>query len=65
MKQIKKGDVLNIKSTLTGESYIFTGIIDRMSYGGLPCVFLATDLSNKNTYARFTQQTLYKNGYVI
>lgn len=65
MKKIKKGDVLNIKSNLTGENYFFTGIFDRMSYNGLPCVFLATDLNNKNTYARFTQQTLNKNGYAV
>jgi hypothetical protein len=65
MIKIKKGDLLKIRSCEDSQYYYYTGIIDRMNYNGIPCVFLATDLQNRNTYARFSQQKLAKYGYCL
>lgn len=64
MEKIKKGDMLRIKSC-EGLPYFYTGVIDIITFNNIPCVFLATDLKNKNTFARFTQQNLAKHGYYI
>lgn len=64
MKTIKKGDLLTIRGNETKLLY-FTGIFDNFTYCGLPCVFLAEDIENKNTYERYSQQKLSENGYKI
>ena len=66
MQKIKKGDLLeNIKSLENGNSYYFVGFDSIMNFDGVPCVILATDIKNKNTYARYTQQILAAYGYYI
>lgn len=64
MKKLKKGDLTNIKG-LNNQQLYFTGEFSNMSYGGLPLVFLARDLSNKLTYSPYSQQFLLENGYAI
>ena len=65
MIKIKKGDLLKIRDCEGLQRYYYTGILDNMTYKGVPCVFLATDLQNKNTYARFSQQKLAEYGYLL
>ena len=61
---MKKGELLNIKNA-DGEHLYYTGIVDKFTYNGQKCVFLATDLNDANTYARYTQQTLAFHGYYL
>ena len=65
MIKIKKGDLLKIRDCEGLRRYYYTGILDNMTYNGVPCVFLATDLQNKNTYARFSQKKLAEYGYCL
>ena len=65
MIKIKKGDLLKIRDCEGLQRYYYNGILDRMTYNGVPCVFLATDLKNQNTYARFSQQKLADYGYCL
>lgn len=66
MNELKKGDFCGIYTRETGEPLFYTGIFDRMTdEDGRPCVFLATDPSNKNTFYRWTQSDLLKRGYYI
>ena len=64
MIKLKKGDIVIIKGNET-EIYFYTGLFDKMKFDNIPCVFLATDLKNKNTFSRFSQQKLKENGYII
>lgn len=65
MNKLKKGDKTNINCKLNNKPYYYTGVKDFMTFDGLPCVFLATDIKNKNTFARFSQQYLNEHGYYI
>ena len=66
MNELKKGDFSGIYTRETGKPLFYTGIFDRMTdEDGRPCVFLATDPSNKNTFYRWTQSDLLKRGYYI
>lgn len=66
MNELKKGDFCGIYTRETGEPLFYTGFFDRMTdEDGRPCVFLATDTSNKNTFYRWTQSDLLKRGYYI
>lgn len=65
MQKIKKGDLLKIRSCEGLELFYYTGIIDGLTFDGIPCVFLAKDLENENTYSRFSQQKLNEYGYYI
>ena len=66
MNELKKGDFCGIYTRETGEPLFYTGIFDRMTdEDGRPCVFLATDPDNKNTFYRWTQSDLLKRGYYI
>ena len=65
MIKIKKGDLLKIRNCEGLQHYYYTGILDKMNYNSVPCVFLATDLENKNTFARFSQQKLAEYGYCL
>lgn len=69
MKKIKIGDNVTVegegilghfKKTLT-----FVAMDNIHIYNGVPCVFLALDVHNTNTYERFSHQFLNKNGYCI
>lgn len=65
MVKIKKGDKLTIKSKENNLYFYYTGLTSPSYFGGLPCVVLATDLNNKNTYANYSQATLNIWGYTI
>lgn len=65
MIKLKKGDKTTINCKLNNKPYYYTGILDCMTFDGVPCVFLATDINNKLTYGRFTQQFLVEHGYII
>lgn len=60
MEKIKMGDALNING-----KKLYLAAMDRMTDNGEPCVFLAENLENKNTYGRYTQNFLRKHGYVL
>lgn len=66
MQELKKGDFTGIYSQIDGKPLFYTGVFDRMKdEDGRPCVFLATDTENKNTFYRWTQSDLLKRGYYI
>jgi hypothetical protein len=65
MIKIKKGDLLKIRCCEGLQFYYYTGIIDSMFYKNMPCVFLATELDNPKTFARFSQQKLAEFGYCL
>ena len=66
MKELKKGDFTGIYTRDDNKPLFYTGIFDTMKdEDGRPCVFLATDTSNKNTFYRWTQSDLLKRGYYI
>lgn len=66
MKELKKGDFTGIYTRDDNKPLFYTGIFDSMKdEDGRPCVFLATDPSNKNTFYRWTQSDLLKRGYYI
>lgn len=58
---IKKGDALTIDNT----TYYYVGLDKEMKYNNLPCVFLATDPENKNTYARYSIEYLNNRGFNV
>lgn len=64
MKKIKIGDKVTVegegKKTLT-----FVAMENIHTHSGVPCVFLASDVHNTNTYERFSQQFLNKHGYCV
>lgn len=61
MEKIKIGDAVNING-----KNLYLAAMDRiMTYEGEPCVFLAENLENKNTYGRYSQKSLRKHGYVL
>lgn len=64
-RELKPGDRTGIYSKESGKEYFYTGIFDTMTCYGRACVFLATDLDNKNTFARWSQQDLEQRGYII
>lgn len=53
---MKKGDFTGIYSKENGNPYFFVGYDNAMKYGGKKMLIFATDLRNKNTYARFRPQ---------
>lgn len=66
MKELKKGDFTGFCTKEDNKPLFYTGIFDRMKDAdGRPCVFLATDPENKNTFHRWTQSDLLKRGYYI
>ena len=65
MQKLKKGDKTHIKSIENGKPLYFTGVIDEITFNNAPCVFLATNLNNKNTYSRYSQTLLNAYGYYI
>lgn len=65
MIKLKKGDKTAIKSTIDGSFLYYTGVKSRMTYDGLPLVFLARDINNKFTFSQFSQQFLADHGYII
>lgn len=65
MKEIKRGDFTGIYSQIDGKPLFYTGQYDYMECGGLPCVWLATDIHNNLTFSRWSQQELNKRGWTI
>ena len=65
MKILKKGDITTLISTETGNPLYYAGIDSTMKYKNLPCVILATDPENKNTYGRYSIEYLNERGYNI
>ena len=66
MKELKKGDFTGIYTRDDNKPLFYTGIFDTMKdEDSRPCVFLATDPDNKNTFYRWTQSDLLKRGYYI
>lgn len=53
---MKKGDFTGIYSKENGKPYFFVGYDNVMKYGSKKMLVFATDLKNKNTYARFRPQ---------
>ena len=64
MKKIKKGDLLILQGNESKELY-YTGVLDSYTWNERPCIFLAEDLKNKNTYSRFSQDFIEACGYCI
>lgn len=60
-RMIKIGDLICINGIMK----CFASLDPCMNFEGTPCVFLADDLKNKNTYGRYTQQFLAEHGYKI
>ena len=66
MQELKKGDFTGIYTRDDNKPLFYTGIFDTMKdEDNRPCVFLATDPDNKNTFYRWTQSDLLKRGYYI
>lgn len=65
MKQIKIGDVVVLNGNEGCEVKYLAAMDNVHTYAGLPCVFLATDINNKNTYSRYSQQYLNNCGYCL
>ena len=65
MKEIKRGDFTGIYSQIDGKPLFYTGQYDYMECGGLPCVWLATDIHNNLSFSRWSQQELNKRGWTI
>lgn len=61
MKNIKIGDKVRILE----KDLIFAAFDGFFVTDAGKCVFLASDLKNKNTYGRFSQEFLEKNGYKV
>lgn len=53
---MKKGDFTGVYSKENGKPYFFVGYDNSMKYGNKKMLIFATDLKNKNTYARFKPQ---------
>lgn len=56
---LNRGDAVTIDNI----NYYYAGIDPVMKYGPLPCVLLARDLNNPNTYNRFSNDYLMQRGY--
>ena len=69
MKKIKIGDKVTVEGKgILGhfkKTLIFAAMDNIHTHNGVPCVFLASDVHNTNTYERFSQQFLNKHGYCI
>lgn len=65
MKVLKIGDITTLTSPENGAPLYYVAIDPVMKYKNLPCVFLATDPANKNTYSRYTIEYLNEHGYNI
>ena len=63
LKVLQPGDKTNIKSPENGKKLFFAGYDHFFTAGGVPCIFLAYNLENKNTFARYTEKALNKYGY--
>lgn len=65
MNVLKIGDITTLTSPETGAPLYYVAIDPVMKYKNLPCVFLATDPENKNTYSRYTIEYLNERGYNV
>lgn len=65
MKKITIGDKVILNGN-EGKEVRYLAAMDKAhTYNGIPCVFLATDIQNKNTYGRYSQQFLNQCGYCL
>lgn len=65
MINLKVGDITNLKHPETGAPLYYVALDYMMKYKNLPCVFLATDPNNKNTYSRYSIEYLNNHGYNV
>lgn len=64
-KILNYGDITPFKDHETNKPLYYAGLDLQMKYKNLPCIFLATDPNNKNTYARYTIEWLNNRGYNV
>ena len=64
VKKLDRGMVTNIYNGF-GEKLYFIGLDAFMVSGGVPCVILASDPKNGNTFGRYTQEFLAIRGYAV
>ena len=69
MKKIKIGDKVTVEGKgILGhfkKTLIFAAMDNIHTHNGVPCVFLASDVHNTNTYGRFSLQFLNRHAYCI
>ena len=64
-KILNYGDLTPFTDIIDNKPLYYAGLDPVMKYKNLPCVFLATDLENPNTYYRYNIEWLNNRGFNI